>query len=144
MKKSWSKQVTWIRHCLKLKIISSVVFEKHCPLLSYEPWESKMGLNYEFNLIFIQPFAQFMKLIYIEYDTHVRNWYVMLINVVAVLLRRKLLPHKVHSKLMVVKGISDKVIWSIKFSAPYNFYVEFVGSLKRIGEYCNGKLCDWH
>jgi hypothetical protein len=51
-----------------------------------------------------------MKLIYIEYDTHVRNWYVMLIYVVAVLLRRKLLPHKVHSKLMVVKGISDKVI----------------------------------
>lgn len=72
-------------HCFELEVVAGVVFEEHCPLLSFLALESEMRLHYELDLPF-HFLLQLMELMDCEYDAIMRHRHIIQIDMIAMLL----------------------------------------------------------
>lgn len=69
-----------------------------------------MRLYYEFHAFLGQSLTQLMKLFFVQNDTKMRNWYIILIDMIAMFLRNELLPQKVYSEMVTIEIIIDMIV----------------------------------
>lgn len=83
-----------------------------------------MRFNYEFNAFLGQSLTQLMELLFVQNDAKMRNWYIILIDMIAMFLRDELLPQKVHSEIVAIEIKIDMIVSSIQFLSADDLTVE--------------------
>lgn len=65
-----------------------------------------------------------MELLFVQNDAKMRNWYIILIDMIAMFLRDELLPQKVHSEIVTIEIKIDMIVSSIQFLSADDLTVE--------------------
>lgn len=83
---SGCEEVAGVGHRFELEVVPRRIFKEHGPLLADEAWEAQMRVDNEFYTVLSESFAQLMELMLAQNDPEMRDWHVVLIDMVAVFL----------------------------------------------------------